>query len=111
MARRVSREIPGLDGGAGCRRLQGRAFETGGRLPYQPLVDALRSRLERETRRTTPERRLGCRAGPAPAELRDRYPAYRSRLDEVAAAHALFRGHCPLGQALAQRAPVGPVHR
>jgi hypothetical protein len=28
--------------------LRGRAFEAGGRLPYQPLVDALRPRFERE---------------------------------------------------------------
>src|SRR5262249_15636324 len=28
--------------------LTGRAFETGGRLPYQPLLDALRPRIERE---------------------------------------------------------------
>ena len=28
--------------------LQGHAFEVGGRLPYQPLVEALRNRVERE---------------------------------------------------------------
>ena len=32
----------------GADAIQGRAFETGARFPYQPLVDALRPRLERE---------------------------------------------------------------
>jgi predicted ATPase len=32
----------------GAMVLSGRAFETEGRLPYQPLVEALRARLERE---------------------------------------------------------------
>lgn len=32
----------------GAEILRGRAFETGGRLPYQPLTEALRARLERE---------------------------------------------------------------
>jgi tetratricopeptide (TPR) repeat protein len=36
-------------GAQGADVLSGRAFETGGRVPYQPLVDALRPRLERET--------------------------------------------------------------
>jgi DNA-binding SARP family transcriptional activator len=32
----------------GADILQGRAFEAGGRLPYQPLMEAMRRRLERE---------------------------------------------------------------
>ncbi len=43
---RLAREFLGWATGHGADVLQGRAFETGGRLPYQPLVDALRPRLE-----------------------------------------------------------------
>src|SRR5438045_9671240 len=32
----------------GADVLQGRAFETGGRLPYRPVIEALRPRIERE---------------------------------------------------------------
>src|SRR5258708_11881945 len=59
----------------GAEVLSGQAFEMGGRLPYQPLVEALRSRLEEEN---APEGLLGdpwlaelARVRP---ELRGRYP-------------------------------------
>ncbi len=55
--------------------LQGRAFEAGGRLPYQPLVDALRTRLEAEN---APEDLLAdvwlAELSQLLPELRDRYP-------------------------------------
>ncbi len=55
--------------------LQGRAFEVGGRLPYQPLVDALRARLEAEN---APEDLLAdvwlAELSQLLPELRDRYP-------------------------------------
>ncbi|MBI1878428.1 MAG: AAA family ATPase [Chloroflexi bacterium] len=45
---RLAKEFLGWVASQGADVLQGRAFETGGRLPYQPLVEALRDRLEQE---------------------------------------------------------------
>src|SRR5207244_37711 len=45
---RLATEFLAWAGAQGADVLSGRAFETGGRVPYQPLVDALRPRLERE---------------------------------------------------------------
>jgi predicted ATPase len=54
---------------------QGRAFETGGRLPYQPVVEALRQRLDREN---APEDLLDdiwlAELSQLMPELRARYP-------------------------------------
>lgn len=92
----------------GADALRGRAFETGGRLPYQPLVDALRPRVEREN---APDDLLSdvwlaelTRLLP---ELRERYPDLPIPAgDEAAARTRLFEAVVRLGQALAERAPL-----
>ena len=105
---RLAHEFLGWANGHGADVLQGRAFETGGRLPYQPLVDALRPRLEREN---APEDLLSdvwlvelARLLP---ELRDRYPDLPVPAGDEAAARArLLEAVARLGQALARRGPV-----
>ena len=84
--------------------LQGKAFETGGRLPYQPLVDALRPRLEREN---APEDLLSdiwlAELSRLLPELRDRYPDLPLPLgDEATARTRLMAAISQLGQVLAQ---------
>ena len=88
--------------------LEGRAFETGGRLPFQPLVDALRPRLDREN---APESLLSdvwlTELGRLLPELRDRYPDLPGPIgDEAAARTRLFEAIVRLGQSLARRTPV-----
>jgi tetratricopeptide (TPR) repeat protein len=92
----------------GADVLEGRAFETGGRLPFQPLVDALRPRLEREN---APEDLLSdvwlTELGRVLPELRERYPDLPVAAgDEVAARTRLFEAIARLGLALALRSPV-----
>jgi len=92
----------------GADVLQGRAFEAGGRLPYQPLVEALRGRLAREDAPgdllTAPWLAELCQLLP---ELRERYPdlPFPSH-DEATAQTRLFESVARLGQALARRAPL-----
>ena len=88
--------------------LAGRAFEAGGRLPYQPLVEALRSRLARENAPgdllTAPWLAELCRLLP---ELRERSPDLPfPASDEAMARPRLFESVARLGQALARRAPL-----
>ena len=45
---RLAREFVAWARAQGAEVLSGQAFEMGGRLPYQPLVEALRTRLEAE---------------------------------------------------------------
>jgi DNA-binding SARP family transcriptional activator len=92
----------------GADVLQGRAFETGGRLPYQPLVDALRPRLEREN---APEDLLSdtwlVELGRLLPELHDRYPDLpEPAIEETAARVRLFEAIARFGHALTQRARV-----
>jgi DNA-binding SARP family transcriptional activator len=92
----------------GAEVLQGRAFETGARLPYQPLVDALRPRLDQETGL---EARLSSvwltELSRVLPELRDRYPSLPLPTgDEAAARTRLFEALVRLGQVLADRAPL-----
>jgi DNA-binding SARP family transcriptional activator/tetratricopeptide (TPR) repeat protein len=92
----------------GADILRGRAFETSGRLSYQPLTQVLRQRLEREN---APEDLLSdlwltqlTRILP---ELRDRYPDLPEPTQEEATARQhLFEAIARLGQALAERAPL-----
>lgn len=92
----------------GADLLLGQAFETSGRLSYQPLTQALRQRLEREN---APEDLLSdlwltqlTRILP---ELRDRYPDLPEPTQEGATApHHLFEAITRLGRALAERAPL-----
>jgi DNA-binding SARP family transcriptional activator len=92
----------------GAEVLRGHAFELGGRLPYQPLVEALRERLEAENAsedlledlwlaelsRLLPELRLRYPDLPAPTQ------------DELSGKLRLFEAVVRLLEALAQRAPV-----
>ncbi len=92
----------------GADVLQGRAFEAGGRLPYQPLVEALRGRLARENAPadflTIPWLAVLSQLLP---ELRERSPdlPFPSH-DEAMARTRLFESVARLGQALAKRAPL-----
>ena len=88
--------------------LWGRAFEAGGRLPYQPLVEALRQRVEQEN---APEDLLSdvwlAEFSRLLPELRDRYPDLPlPTSDEALARTRLLEAVARLGQALAARAPV-----
>ncbi len=92
----------------GATLLQGRAFEMGGRLPYQPLVHALSRRLEAEP---APEALLGAtwlsELSRILPELRERYPHLPVALgDETTARIRLFEAVTRLVQALCERTPV-----
>jgi predicted ATPase len=88
--------------------LAGQAFEMGGRLPYQPLVEALRPRLEEEN---APEDLLddlwlGELSRLLP-ELRVRYPDLPAPTeDELTARGQMFEAVARLVEALAQRSPL-----
>ena len=95
--------------------LSGRAFETEGRLPYQPLVEALRARLERER---APEDLLEdawlTELSRILPELRERYPDLPVPAGEVSEARGrLFEGVAQFGKVLIRHhkpdAPVTPL--
>src|SRR5260221_14736318 len=86
----------------------GQVFEMGGRLPYQPLVEAIRPRLEEEN---APEDLLDdpwlAELSRILPELRVRYPDLPAPTeDELAAKLQLFEAVARLLDALAQRAPL-----
>src|SRR3989440_8489133 len=88
--------------------LAGQAFEMGGRLPYQPLVEALRPRLEAEN---APEDLLDdvwlAELSRLLPELRVRYPDLPAPTeDELTAKMRLFEAVARLFDALARRAPL-----
>ena len=88
--------------------LRGQAFELGGRLPYQPLVEALRERLEAEN---APEDLLEdlwlAELSRLLPELRLRYPDLPPPTqDELSGKLRLFEAVARLLAALAGRAPV-----
>ena len=92
----------------GADVLSGQAFEMGGRLPYQPLVEALRPRLEEEN---APEDLLDdpwlAELARILPELRVRYPDLPAPTeDELTARMRLFEAVARLLDALAQRAPL-----
>jgi len=92
----------------GAEVLRGHAFEMGGRLPYQPLVEALRERLEAEN---APEDLLEdlwlAELSRLLPELRLRYPDLPvPTQDELSGKLRLFEAVARLLNALAQRAPV-----
>src|SRR5579864_437758 len=92
----------------GAEVLSGQAFEMGGRLPYQPLVEALRPRLEEEN---APEDLLEdlwlAELSRLLPELRVRYPDLPAPTqDELTAKIRLFEAVARLLDALAQRAPL-----
>jgi DNA-binding SARP family transcriptional activator len=105
---RLAKEFLAWAAGHGADVLEGRTFETAGRLPFQPFVDALRPRLDREN---APEDLVSdvwlTELGRLLPELRDRYPDLPVPAgDEIAARTRLFEAIARLGQALAQRSPV-----
>ena len=92
----------------GADILRGRAFEAGGRLPYQPLIEALRWRVEQEN---APDDLLSdvwlAELSRLLPELGDRYPDLPPPTgDEALARTRLPEAVARLGQALAARRPV-----
>jgi DNA-binding SARP family transcriptional activator len=92
----------------GAEVLRGQAFELGGRLPYQPLVEALRARLEAEN---APEDLLEvlwlAELSRLLPELRLRYPDLSAPMqDELSGKLRLFEAVARLLSALALRAPI-----
>jgi DNA-binding SARP family transcriptional activator len=91
----------------GAEVLRGHVFELGGRLPYQPLVEALRERLEAEN---APEDLLEdlwlAELSRLLPELRLRYPDLPPTQDEISGKLQLFEAVARFLDALAQRAPV-----
>src|SRR2546430_4639922 len=92
----------------GAEVLSGHAFEMGGRLPYQPLIEALRTRLEAEN---APEDLLDdlwlAELARLLPELRVRYPDLPAPTeDELTARGQLFEAVARLVDALARRAPL-----
>ncbi len=92
----------------GAEVLCGQAFEMGGRLPYQPLVEALRPRLEQEN---APEDLLEdlwlAELSRLLPELRVRYPdLHAPTQDELTARARLFEAVARLLDALAKPGPL-----
>src|SRR5712692_3189623 len=88
----------------GADIMRGHVFELGGRLPYQPLVEALRERLEAEN---VPEDLWLAELSRLLPELRVRYPDLPPPTeDELAAKGQLFEAVVRLFDALARRAPL-----
>lgn len=92
----------------GADVLRGRAFEAGGRVPYHPLVQALRPRVEAEN---APEDLLSdvwlTELSRLLPELRDRYPDLSPPpAGEAAARTRFFEAVTRLGSALAAHAPL-----
>ena len=92
----------------GADVLQGRAFETGGQLPYQPLVEALRRRLEKEhaANDLLAETWLAELSRLLP-ELRERYPDLPlPTTDKMVASSHLFEAVALLIQTFARRSSL-----
>jgi hypothetical protein len=92
----------------GAEVLSGHAFEAGGQLPYQPLIEALRTRLEAEN---APEDLLDdlwlAELARLLPELRGRYPDLPvPTQDELTARGQLFEAVAHLLDALAKSAPL-----
>jgi DNA-binding SARP family transcriptional activator len=92
----------------GADVLQGQAFETGGQLPYRPVIEALRPRIEREN---APDDLLSdtwlAELARLLPELCDRYPDLPAPTgDKSVARNRLFEAVARLGQALAARTPL-----
>jgi DNA-binding SARP family transcriptional activator/predicted ATPase len=93
----------------GAEVWQGRAFETGGHLPYQPVIEAMRLRLEQEN---APEDLLDdvwlAELSQLIPELRARYPDLPAPMTGEATfvRSRLFAAIATLGSALAARHPA-----
>src|SRR5260221_2843700 len=89
----------------GADVLQGQALATGGQLPYRPVIEALRPRIEREN---APDDLLSdlwlAELARLLPELGDRYPDLPDPVgDKSVARNRLFEAVARLGQALAAR--------
>jgi DNA-binding SARP family transcriptional activator len=105
---RLAREFVAWARAHGADVLSGHAFEMGGRLPYQPLVEAVRPRLEVEN---APEDLLEdlwlAELSRLLPELRVRYPDLPAPTeDELTAKGRLFEAVARLLDALASPAPL-----
>ncbi len=105
---RLAREWVAWAAAQGALVLAGQAFEMGGRLPYQPLVEALRPRLEAEN---APEDVLDdlwlAELARLLPELRVRYPDLPTPTeDELTAKGRLFEAVARLLDALARSGPL-----
>ena len=90
----------------GADVLQGQAFDSGGQVPYRPVIEALRPRIEREN---APDDLLSdtwlAELARLLPEVSDRYPdLLAGAADTSVARHRLFEAVARLGQALAARA-------
>ncbi len=105
---RLTREWATWAAAQGALVLSGQAFEMGGRLPYQPLVEALRPRLEAEN---APDDLLDdvwlAELSRILPELRARYPDLPTPTqDDLSAKVRLFEAVARLLDALADAGPV-----
>jgi len=92
----------------GAEVLEGRAFQTSQRLPYQPLLEALRTRFEQELdlRQWLGDAWLTELSRLLP-DLRERYPDLPPpTINGAFASSRLFEALARLSQALASRAPL-----
>ncbi|HZU68353.1 MAG TPA: AAA family ATPase [Ktedonobacteraceae bacterium] len=92
----------------GADVLRGQAFESGGQLPYRPVIEALRPRIEREN---APDDLLSdiwlAELARLLPELYDRYPDLPAPVGEkLVARNRLFEAVARLGQSLAARTPL-----
>jgi DNA-binding SARP family transcriptional activator/tetratricopeptide (TPR) repeat protein len=105
---RLAEEFLKWAGMHGADLVRGQVYKTSGGLPYQPIIDALRERLEREN---APEDLLDdawlselTRILP---ELRERYPDLPAAIgDEASARSRLFEAIARLGVSLSRRKPL-----
>lgn len=105
---RLAGEFLGWAAAQGATILQGKAFETGGRLPYQPVIEALRPHLRRQESLTSLLGNVWL------AELSRLLPELRDRLpdlpppdsQEQTAKTRMFEAVARLGQALAHQNPL-----
>jgi DNA-binding SARP family transcriptional activator/tetratricopeptide (TPR) repeat protein len=104
---RLAAEFLGWAAAQGASVLQGRAFETGGALPYQLVVEALRGGLSDPAvlRGRLTDIWLSELARLLP-ELREAFPDLVVRPAEDAAQAQLFEAVTRLGETLARRAPL-----
>src|SRR5438552_10014078 len=105
---RLTTEFIGWAQAQGAEVLVGRALQTGRQLPYQPLIDVLRCRLEQEH---APDDLLSdvwlAELSRLLPELRDRYPDLPvPSTDEVLGHHRLFEATSRLLQIWAARGPL-----
>src|SRR5947209_17414996 len=92
----------------GAEVLEGRAFQTSRRLPYQPLIEPLRTRLDQEhdLRQWLGDPWLAELSHLLP-DLRERYPDLpRLTINGPFASSRLFEALARLSQALASQAPL-----